>query len=118
MMKIFVIIMAKIIHPTLSPISAYYHYVHSLLIAHTNTPPQERQSPIGIECRSKQCSLTDILLILLVFINFPSTTLPLMNPQAQTSSHSCKSYDKDMQVGLMAIPHQARKCHSACAFWI
>ena len=118
MMKIFVIIMAKIIHPTLSPISVYYHYFHCLLTAHTNAPSQERQSPVGLECGSKQCSLTNILLILLVFINLPLTTLSLMNPLAQTSSHSYKSYDKDVQVGLMAIPRQVRKCHSPCAFWI
>ena len=41
-----------------------------------------------------------------------------MNTLPQTSSHSRKNYDRDMQVGLMAIPHQARKCHSPCAFWI
>ena len=75
MMKILVIRMPKTIHPTLSPISAYYHYFHSLLTAHTNETLQERQSPVGLECGSKQCSLTDILMTLLVFINLPLTTL-------------------------------------------
>ena len=60
-------------------------------------------------------SLTDTLLnwcvedILSVLINFPLITLSLMNLLVQTSSHSPKNYGRDMQAGLMAIPHQARK---------
>ena len=88
MMKILMIIIGKIIHPTLSPISAYYPYFHSLLAAHTTALPQERQSPVKLECGSKQCNLTDILMILLVSTNLPLAVLSLMNPLAQTSSHS------------------------------
>ena len=40
MMKILVIT----IHSTLSPISAYYHYFHSLLTAPTNAPLQHTVS--------------------------------------------------------------------------
>ena len=113
------------IHPTLSPISVYYPYFHSLLTAPTNALPpkqrstniKEKQFPAGLGRGSKWWSVTalpircstGILMILLVFITLPLITLSLMNPLVQTSSHSPKHYGRDMQVRLMAIPHQFRK---------
>ena len=78
---------------------------------------KEKQFLARLECGSKQCSLivlpihysTGVLKILSVLINFPLITLSLMNLLVQTSSHSPKNYGRDMQAGLMAIPHQARK---------
>ena len=41
-----------------------------------------------------------------------------MNPLVQTSTYSPKNYGRNMQVGLMAIPHQTRKqvSHSLVLF--
>ena len=112
------------IHPTLCPISVYYHYFQSLLTAPTNAPPpkhcwtniKEKQSPTWLERGSKRWTVTvlpirystGILITLLVFITLPSIALFLMNLLVQTSSHSPKHYGRDMQVRLMAIPHQVR----------
>ena len=113
------------IHPTLSPISAYYHYFHSLLTAPTNPPPprhcsaniEEKQAPAGVQRRLKWWSAAvlpirysiGILKLLLVLITLPLITLYSMNPLVQTYSYSPKNYGRDMQVRLMAIPHQSRK---------
>ena len=114
------------IHATLSPTSAYYHYFHSLLTAPANALPPKHCFPtlkknnpqLGLNAdqssavwQSYRYTIysTGVLKILSVLINFPLITLSLMNLLVQTSSHSPKNYGRDMQAGLMAIPHQARK---------
>ena len=124
MMKLLVIRMAN--HP---PYPFPYLSLLSLLPQPSdspyNAPPRkhcftnitEKQSPARLERGSKRCSLTvspircltGIMKILLVFIKVPSITLSLMKPLVRTSSHSPKNYGRNMQVGLMATPNQARK---------